>query len=69
MRTQDDNLNDSGGITFRVQTDRRKTEALLSGANERRVTSPPSVSRNEGANAAASSPHPTWFEMLVGGSR
>jgi len=62
MRAQDDNLEDPGGITFRVQTDRRKTEAPFSGTNERRVTGPPSVSRDERADVADGREHPTQLE-------
>jgi len=65
MRAQDDNLKDSGSFTFRVQTDRRKTEALVSGSNERRVTGPPPVSLNGRAGVADSSAHPTRFETIA----
>jgi len=69
MRTQDAKMEDSGSITFRVQTDRRRTEAPFSGTNKRRATSPPSVSYNDGADAADSSAHPTWFETIADGRR
>jgi hypothetical protein len=62
MSAQDDSLKSSESFTFRIQADRRKTHALVSGAHERRGTNPPSVSANEGADvadSADSSAHPT----------
>ena len=69
MRAQDDCLEGSEPFTFRIQADRRKTDALVSGANERRVTPLPSVSYNDGADAADSNAHPTWFETIADGRR
>jgi len=68
MSTHDDYLEGSESLTFRIQADRRKTDALVNCTNERRATSPPFVSSSEGADPADGSVHPAWFETIAGGS-
>ena len=62
MSARDNDPNGSEAVTFRIQADRRKTDALVSGAHERRATSPPSVLGKEAADPADSSERPAWFE-------
>ena len=68
MGTQDNDPKSSETVTFRIQADRRKTDALVSGAHERRAASPPSVFDNEDADAADSGVRPSWFGTISGRS-
>jgi len=63
MDTHDDDLKGPEAFTFRIQADRRKTAALVSGAHERRAANPPSVFGHEDADAADKGVS-AWFEAI-----
>jgi hypothetical protein len=63
MDTHDNDLKGPEAFTFRIQADRRKRAALVSGAHERRAASPPSVG-HEDADAADNGVRPAWFEAI-----
>ena len=65
MSARDNDPNGSEGFTFRIQADRRKTDALLSGAHERRAINPPSVLGKEAADAADGNERPAWLETIA----
>ena len=64
MDTHDNDPKASEAFTFRIQADRRKRAAPVSGAHERRAASPPSVFGNQGADAADNGVRPAWFEAI-----